>query len=130
MTIIQHRNFEIKFTQDDIINPQDCIYSGDFNPHGTRQWLLHDHGFTIGVVFADSLQEALDIAVDENKLDQYLIGVEDYDDYKINTDLPTCSFLGNASKPFDVDSMGFIELKPPTRNIFGDTAEVLSALNI
>ena len=130
MTIIQHRNFEIKFTQSDIINPDDCIYQDEYNPHNKRPWLLHDHGFTIGVVFADSLQEALDIAVDENKLGQYLIEAEDYDDYKVNTDLPTCSFLGNASEPFDVDSMGFIELKPPAKNIFGETAEVLSALNI
>ena len=52
---------------------KDMIPAGEYNPHNIRLWLLHDHGFTVCAVFATSLQDALDIAVDENKMDRYLI---------------------------------------------------------
>ena len=85
---------------------------GESNPHNVRPWLLHDHGFALAVVFADCLQDALDIAVDNDKLDRYLIDKADYGDYEVETDSPRCAFLGNAGEPFDIDALGYVELQP------------------
>ena len=60
---------EIDFTDDDVVNPDDYIPRGESNPHKVRPWLLHDHGFCLCVVFAESLQDAFDEAVDAGKLD-------------------------------------------------------------
>lgn len=103
----------IKFTDADVVNPDDFIPAGEYNPWKKRPFVLHDHGFVIAVVFADSLQDALDIAVDEDKMDRYLIDEADYGDYDVHGDEPTCAYLGNASEPFDIETLGVIELENP-----------------
>jgi hypothetical protein len=122
---------EIKFADSDVVNIDDYIPTGEFNPHNVRPWLLHDHGFVVAVVFADCLQDAIDTAVDEwtddtqtvGYMDRYLINMEDdsktadwraYGDTK--EDIWNCesiSFLGNASEPFDIETLGAIELHNP-----------------
>jgi len=101
---------------------------------------LHDHGFALAVVFASNVQDAFDTAVDENKLDQFKIHLEnedERDDYMTSNPPemaegfdPECpeyvapdgtkywwkiepAFLGNASEPFDIDSVGVMELPNP-----------------
>ncbi|GAG26907.1 unnamed protein product, partial [marine sediment metagenome] len=69
-----------KFTDLDVCQIEDWIPEGEYNPHSVRPWLLHDHGFTVAVCFASSLQDALDIAVDCDKLDQFKVETEDYDE--------------------------------------------------
>lgn len=101
------------FTDDDVVNIDDYIPAGEYNPHNVRPWLLHDHGFVIAVVFAENLQDALDEAVDENKLDAFMIEEKDYADYGVGTDKPTCVFLGNYDEPFDIDCLDAIELPNP-----------------
>lgn len=131
---------EIIFTDADIVNKEDFIPAGEYNPHNVRPFLLHDAGFTITIVFADSLQDAMDIAVDEGKLDFLQIDPADANDRSdymteifadadtsLDENCPeytsvdgirywwkeTPSFLGNASEPFDIESLGAVELPNP-----------------
>lgn len=101
---------EIKFTDADVVNPDDFIPAGEYNPHNTRPWLLHDHGTALAIVFADSLQDALDLAVDNNKLDRFQVAEEDMGDYPDEEGL---TFLGNASEAFDIEGLDVIELPNP-----------------
>jgi hypothetical protein len=104
----------ITFSDADVVNASDFIPAGDYNPHKVRPFLLHDHGFVLAVVFADCLQDALDEAADADKLDRYMITAEEFDDYvdeKGNEEGVT--YLGNAGEPFDIESLGAIELPNP-----------------
>lgn len=138
---IRFQNLELSFDDSAVVNPDDYIPNGEYNPHSVRPWLLHDHGFPVALVFASNLQDALDIAVDNDKLDAYLIDLEtesaceDYltdnfadsapgfdescPEYTDATGKPYWwkvepAFLGNASEPFDIDALGYLELDSPT----------------
>ncbi len=124
---------EITFTDADVCNPDDWIPAGEYNPHNVRPWLLHDHGFVICIVFADCLQDALDEAVDQNKMDRYLIeeerntpgtkGLPASDYPTLGTDEEEgITRLGNASEPFDIESLGVIELPNPPRSFVAQWA--------
>lgn len=102
---------EITFSDSDVVNPDDFIPAGEYNPHRVRPFLLHDHGFSLAIVFADCLQDALDIAADEDRLDRYRVGEADLSDYPEEEGL---AFLGNASDPFDIDGLDVIELPNPS----------------
>jgi hypothetical protein len=102
------------FSDSDIANVDDWIPEGEYNPHNIRAFLLHDHGFVVAVVFAGNLQDALDEAVDNDKLDRFQIGESEMKDYP--EDGEGISFLGNASEPFDIDTLGVVELPNPPRS--------------
>jgi hypothetical protein len=114
----------LSFTDDDVVNKDDFIPKGEYNPHKVHPFVIHDHGFVVCVVFASHLQDALDIAVDNHKLDDFLIEEE------WNTpgtkglpaaDYPTLGTeneegiarLGNASEPFDIEALDVVELDNP-----------------
>jgi hypothetical protein len=101
---------EVAFTDDDVVNLSNWIPAGEYNPHNVRPFLFHDHGFCVAVVFAESLQDALDEAADAGKLDRYKIGDHNLADYEAEEGI---SYLGNASEPFDIESLGTIELPNP-----------------
>lgn len=153
-TKVMVSNLELSFTDSDIVDIEDVGTAEDYNPHNERLWLLHDHGFTICVVKANCLQDALDIAVDNDKLDRYLINLDnqsDRDDY-LTDEFPTdqgydedCpdwidpktekkywfenepARLGNASEPFDIDTLGYVEFPLPKLSIvklFGEKIDV------
>jgi hypothetical protein len=105
---------QITFSDSDIVNLDDWIAKGEFNPHNVRPWLLHDHGFAVAVVFADCLQDAIDEAVDAGKMDRYLIAESDLKDYGDDGD--GISYLGNDGQPMDIESLGAIELPNPKRS--------------
>lgn len=142
---IQCKYREITFTDADVVNIDNWIPKGEYNPHNVRPWLLHDSGFVLCVVFADSLQDALDEAVNENKLDRFQIDMDnegerddyltsnwDDADHSLDQECPeytdaagvkywwrdgmTPAFLGNASEPFDIESLGIEELPNPARS--------------
>ena len=48
---------EITFSDSDVVNPGDFIPSREYNPHRVRPWLIHDHGYTVAIVFASCEQE-------------------------------------------------------------------------
>lgn len=138
----------IKFTDKDVINPDDFNPETNenyksYNPHNVVPWLIHDHGTVICVVFASNAQDALDEAVNANKLDHLMIDPENENDrnnYMIHNkdgnDMagqdPNCpeythtdgskwwwkegcepAFLGNASEPFDIEELEVIKLSNP-----------------
>lgn len=92
------------------------------NPHNTRGFILHDHGFVITVVFAEHLQHALDTAADRNTLDEFLIGQPDYAEYGVDTDDDTSAHLGNAGRPFDIENLAVVEFT--LQNFFSQLAEL------
>jgi hypothetical protein len=106
-------NFDFTFSDADVVNPSDYIPAGEFNPHNVRPFLLHDHGFPVAVAFADCLQDALDEAADEGKLDQFkmdaseLAGMTEEEQERL-------SYLGNASEAFDIESVQAIEIPNPS----------------
>jgi hypothetical protein len=102
---------EISFSDEDVANPDDFIPAGGYNPYKVRPFLLHDHGFVVAVVFASNLQEALDIAVDENKLDGFAVSEKELTDY--GPEEEGITRLGNAGEPFDIESLEVIELPNP-----------------
>lgn len=133
MAKITINNLDFSFTDADVCNPDNFVPDGDYNPHNIHPWLLHDHGFTVAIVFASNLQDAIDEAVDEDKMDRYAIGDVDLLDYhdddcasKVRVpgtgniaaaactcDTPGVSYLGNAGEPFDIETLGFVELQNP-----------------
>ena len=102
---------EIQFSDTDFINPDDYVKPGDYNPHNVRPFLFHNHGYVCAIVFASCLDDALDIAADENKLEGFRVDECDLSDYSEDYS-PAC--LGNCSEPYDLDCLGVIELPNPS----------------
>lgn len=102
---------QIGFADGDVVNADAFIPDGTYNPHGVRPWLLHDHGVCLAVVFADCLQDALDEAADAGKLDRYQVSEKEMGDYE--PDGGGLCYLGNAGEPFDIESLGVVELPNP-----------------
>ena len=127
----------ITFSDADIVEGDGFDYfKGSYNPYMVHAFVLHDHGFVVAVVMASNLQDAIDYAVDADKMDRYLIDVNNQrerDDYMTNDPAkmaagfdPECpervidgvkywwkvepSFLGNASEPFDIETLQCEEL--------------------
>jgi len=150
-TAVKFQNVCLSFTDEDVVDLSDINYAGEYNPHNQMMWLLHDHGFTLCVVMASSLQNALDIAVDNDKLDRFQIDPEDSSDRKVylttneagqDPDSPEYvddegvkywwsgepAFLGNASEPFDIESIGFVSFDLPKRSVVSLYGEEVVAL--
>lgn len=111
---------EISFSDSDVVNPTEYAYMVNdegklSHPYGMRPWLLHDHGFTLAVVFATCKGDAIDEAVDAGKLDRFKVADEDLSDYGDTEEErdERLSYLGNASEPFDIESLGVVELTNP-----------------
>ncbi len=101
---------QISFSDFDVVNPDNFIPAGEYNPHRVRPWLLHDHGFVVAVVFSDCLQDALDEAADAGRLDRFAVSETDMKDYPDEEGL---AFLGNACERFDIENLGAFELPNP-----------------
>ena len=82
-----------------------------------KLWMVcHCHGFFTWAE-GDNLEEALDNAVDEGRMDCVAISEEDYEDMQRKGWDDAYILLGNASEPFDsmidareVDKVSFIQL--------------------
>ena len=127
--VTSRQGMEFPFTDKDVLN-MDFIemYAGEPNPHNHRMWLLHNHGTTLCVVLADSLQEALDLAADGGKLDCFLVNEEDALNYVVGNDA-VLSYLGNASEPYDTEGLGWAEFPLPRRSLtalYGESIPCLS----
>ncbi len=103
----------IKFSDDDVVNPD------DFNAwNKPRVFVFHDHGFVLGVVIQPNLQDAFDELADSGNIDHLMAseGVLVFDESMqcdIGPDGEQLTRLGNASEPFDVETVNFIELPEP-----------------
>ena len=91
------------FNKDLIANPDDFIRKGSYNPHNVHAHLLCNEYGLLCVVYASHLQDALDIAVDEDRLDSMLIPEDEIE----NEDW-ICR-LGNAGEAFNIDYLSVTE---------------------
>lgn len=118
----------ISFTDEDVVNKDDYIPAGEYNPYLVRPWLFHDHGFTLAVVFASNLQDALDELADSGKIDHLQLDPNDPEERSTygqeadseDGDGPgwdwnpeVVSFLGNADEPFDIEGVSHIQMEIP-----------------
>jgi hypothetical protein len=94
----------------DVVNPDDYIPTGEFNPHNVHPFLIHNEFGTLAIVYASGLQDALDEIVDANKLDSCLVSNEDYLEAEREGYADEFANLGNAGEPFDLTYIGFVEL--------------------
>lgn len=107
------------FTDADVVNLENCIYQGEFNPHNVRPWLIHSATCVLAVVFATCEQDALDEAVDESKLDGLQVSEDDIHSDEGSEYGPNDYYvtrLGNASEAFDLTDVGIIPMPTPKRS--------------
>jgi hypothetical protein len=97
----------IKFTDADVVNIDDAPWSTGCG--NNRPWLMHDHGFPVAVVFAETFQDALDVAADKSKLDAFKVGEADLANYE--PDGEGLDYLGNKSEPYDLESLEWVRLE-------------------
>ena len=101
------------FEDSDIANLDDFIPGDDsYNPHHVRPWLIYSALGTRAVAFASDLQDALDAAVDADKLDADLVSDEELAKMS-SEEVSGLSYLGNAGEPFRLDDVDAIELPNP-----------------
>src|SRR3989442_10444928 len=73
------------------------IFSGEFNPHNIRLWVIGNAYGALGAVWAGNEQDALDQLVDAGLGDQFL--VDEQTQAEQEDDL---SYLGNAGEAADL----------------------------
>lgn len=106
----RYGNCDYSFTDNDIVNLEDWIPDGEYNPYMVRPHLIHEAGYTLGVVFAENLQDALDKLAYAGKLDEFLVENptdEEYDTY---------ASLGGAGELFDLGNIEVVVLPNPRRS--------------
>ena len=72
---------------------------GEYNPHKRSAWLINGSILALG----DCESDALNNAVDEGLMDEFMISQEDYAVLLENDGGGSCILLGNADEPFDGD---------------------------
>ena len=114
----------IKFANADIVNIDDWPDQDDICKYRWYCFLLHDHGFALAVVFADNLQDALDIACDDDRLKQFEVSAEDFaNDY--DSDEDRVAYLGNAGEMHDIETIGIIEIPIPPKDFAASFTQML-----
>jgi hypothetical protein len=99
-----------RYSDSQVVNPDDFIPTGGFNPHNVRPWAIHNEFGLLAIVYASCVQDALDEMVDANKLDSCLVSPADYAEAETNGTADEYARLGNASEPFDLTYIGCLEL--------------------
>jgi hypothetical protein len=108
--VVNANGLEWSFNRSDVVNPDDYIPNGEFNPYKIHPFLIHNEFGPLCVVYASNLQDALDEAVDGDKLDSCLVSPEDYKEAEAEGHSDEYANLGNAGEPFDLTYIGFVEL--------------------
>lgn len=99
----------VRFTEDDVVNIDDWN-PGDDGLNAYKPWLFHDHGFVLGLVFAQTLQDAFDELADSGKIDSFAVSEAEMGDYPDEQGL---SHLGNECKPYDVECVCCVAMGNP-----------------
>ena len=116
--VIHYENFDFQYSADDFVNADSWDFIDDFlDKHTPRAWVIHNAGFVLAIVFEEypafTDQDALDAAVDANKLDGLLVSESELDDYKTgedsegNPEYEGIVYLGNASEPFASETLEY-----------------------
>lgn len=103
--------YDVTISDADVVNPSDFIPKGESNYHNVRPWLALDHGFPLGIVFAQCEQDALDTLADEGRLDRYKVAPEELGEY--GEEEEGITRLGGAGEPFDIEGMMLEALPTP-----------------
>ena len=104
------------FTGKDIVNPQDYIPQGKYNPHNVRAWQIKIQLMTSScVVFAKCMEEALDIAADEGRLQAAAYDLDPDDLIDVWEDLESHGLtpLGNYSDLYSINEIFCEETTTP-----------------
>jgi len=115
----------IRFDDQDVVNPQDYDPDAkgelDMPGCGNLPVLFHDHGFTLAIVFAETLQDAMDIFADSGKADRFEISHEEFKsgDWGTEENPRGIIHLGNESRMFDSESFEFVILQNPPFSFTG-----------
>lgn len=103
---------DITITDEMVVNPHDYIPYGDSNPHNVHAYILgHEFG-PFAIVFADSAQDAIDLAIDEGRMDMLLVSHEDADAMP-EEERDELLTGGNAGEYFRQDYLWVDELPNP-----------------
>lgn len=108
-------NTQLRFTDADVVNPDEWATDWDCDVRNNRPngYLFHDHGFTLAVVVATSLADALDILADEapERISQFLLDEKEASEYEANGIEP--SYLGNDCSAYDIESLSMCVFSLP-----------------
>lgn len=102
----------MKFSDEDIVNLDDWIPEGEYNPHKVRPFLISGIYGVCAVVFADCVSSALDIAADGDKLRGYLVSDEDMAE-KNEEEREGLAYLGNYGDPYNINDLVIVDLPNP-----------------
>jgi hypothetical protein len=94
---------EIRLNPGMIVDPEWFEFDRGYNPHNMRPFIVGAEFGALAIVWAEHEQEALDAAVDGDKMDGYIIDNPDEEDYEDH-----CS-AGNASELIHDDYLWIIE---------------------
>ena len=88
----------------------DVTWPWEYNPHNIQPWIIYAEFGALGLVWAGTLQDALDTAVDSEQrlLSGQELSEEDAQDFIDAGGEP--AYLGNASIPHDLSYVGYVEL--------------------
>jgi hypothetical protein len=100
----------IYYFREDVINPDEYIPTGSFNPHNMRPWLIGNEYGVLAIVYAHHEQDALDEMVDSDRLDSCLLSDEDVIERTDADGNEDFARLGNAGEPFNLDYIWMREL--------------------
>jgi hypothetical protein len=98
------------YFKDQVVNPDEYIAPGGFNPHNMRPWLICNEFGPLAIVYAYHEQDALDEMVDSDRLDSCLLSPEDEKERTSPDGEEEFSRLGNAGEPFDLTYISIREL--------------------
>lgn len=116
----------IEWSDEIVVELDDAIYPGDFNPHNVRPWFISDGLTALAIVFASSVDDAFDGAADANKLDAYQVPEDDVDSDdngdEHDADGRSIARLGNAGEPFQIGDLSIEEMPMPKRSFAAEFA--------
>lgn len=103
---------EVEIDDNMVVDVQDFIPAGEYNPHNVRPFVLGDEFGVFAIVFASHEQEAIDKAIDSGKMDGMKVSDEDLENAS-EDELGEYICGGNASEYFYQDYLWIATLPNP-----------------
>jgi len=93
---------DIQWSDEDVVNADNYEWSD-------KVWVFHDHGFILGVVLENTLQDAMDELADSGKIKSFCV-----DDDITENNIPNhYQCLGNDCSFYDTESICFSVISKP-----------------
>jgi len=113
MVTIRFRGMDL--SDDIVVGLDGWIPNDEYNPHRVSPWVICNRDTPIAIVFASNEQDAFDEAVDNNKLDAFVIPDNEHDWYACSNGDCEAWHAGNAGEPIDATELSLRLLPNPTR---------------